>query len=423
MLDRLPAYEGKAPIPVDEEARLADLHRLELLEDQVGRSFQGIVELAALVCDKAMGQISLVEEDHERVLVSYGHNFKEIPRDISYCAYSIVEPDEIVVIENGAQDERFKEFPYVVKGKYLFYAGVPLTTTAGHTIGMLCVLDDEPGSLEPWQKKVLVALSRQVVTVFELQGALRESDREHRRVMDAAHRSEQDERDRLKEVRNVMHDLATPLSVMRVQAQLLMQALEGDEKLKGRAGMIKTAVKRSRHLMSDLDAIVRMKSRRPSVDHGVIPLRPALVEAAQGFRDLADKEGARLILEPDEGFWVVADVDRLNQVLSNLLSNAVKFTPEGGTIRLGASSVGDEVVVTVRDDGVGFPSEKAKEIFQPFVQVHEEAPDRPQGTGLGLAIAKRLVEAQGGKIWAESEVGQGARFRFTLPLAEGPAEE
>lgn len=109
------------------------------------------------------------------------------------------------------------------------------------------------------------------------------------------------------------------------------------------------------------------------------------------------------------------DRERTLQVLSNLLGNAVKYTPEGGTITLGAELLPTEVVISVRDTGPGIPPDDVPHVFDRYWQAKRS--DR-RGIGLGLPIAKGLVEAQGGKLWVESEPGRGTTFFFTLPARD-----
>jgi len=112
---------------------------------------------------------------------------------------------------------------------------------------------------------------------------------------------------------------------------------------------------------------------------------------------------------------VLADPPRLEQVLVNLIHNAIKFTPPGGAVDLTAQPDGDFVCFTVRDTGAGIPADELERIFERFYKA-----DRARssgGTGLGLSISRHLVEAHGGRIWAESEEGRGSAFHFTLPVA------
>src|SRR5262249_42956733 len=134
------------------------------------------------------------------------------------------------------------------------------------------------------------------------------------------------------------------------------------------------------------------------------------------IRPQAEGKGQRLEIDlltslPD----VSVDARRIGQVVSNLVRNAIKFTPQDGTIRLSASQQGRQILVCVADTGPGIPQEHLAKIFDGFWRV--PGPQK-QGTGLGLSIAKGIVEAHGGKIWAESELGKGSSIFFILPLAD-----
>ncbi len=124
---------------------------------------------------------------------------------------------------------------------------------------------------------------------------------------------------------------------------------------------------------------------------------------------------------PDRVSPVRGDEDRLGQVLVNLLHNAVKFSPNGGTIVVGVSETVDEVTVWVRDPGIGVPRADLTRIFERFYKVDRARVRGRGGTGLGLSIARHVVDAHGGRIWVESEEGQGSRFAFTIPTAPSSA--
>ena len=139
-----------------------------------------------------------------------------------------------------------------------------------------------------------------------------------------------------------------------------------------------------------------------------------VAEAVDMLRSLATSSSIDLVLEEtcDDLPHVCADVHRVQQVLSNLIGNAVKFTPRGGRIVVRCSRAPREVRFEVRDTGPGIPAEYLPHVFGQFWQASRS--DR-RGIGLGLAIAKGIVEAHGGKIWVESEPGEGSSFFFTLP--------
>jgi signal transduction histidine kinase len=138
----------------------------------------------------------------------------------------------------------------------------------------------------------------------------------------------------------------------------------------------------------------------------------------EGIRNLAWNQ-SRVSIEsliPPDLPTVLADETRVKQIVNNLLYNALRHTPEGGLIVLQARPLGDMVQVSTSDTGRGIPPEALPNVFERYFQAERDE-RHVEGTGLGLSIVKQLVEAHGGTIWVESEIGQGTTFRFTLPQA------
>ena len=120
---------------------------------------------------------------------------------------------------------------------------------------------------------------------------------------------------------------------------------------------------------------------------------------------------------------VAADADRIQQVLTNFLSNAVKFSPAGGEVVLGAGLQGHELVVWVKDQGIGIAPEVLPKVFDRFFRVDNSTTRTIGGTGLGLALVKEIITTHQGRVWVESALGQGSTFFFTLPLAQSPVPD
>lgn len=219
-------------------------------------------------------------------------------------------------------------------------------------------------------------------------------------------------------VNAISHDLRIPLTGITGYAEFLEDEVGGplSEQQREFARQIQQTAARMTRLLNDLLDFARYEAGQIKVAPRPIDLTPILRGAIATFRPVAEKKGLRLTLElVDTLPTVLADPDRTLQVVSNLLSNAIKFTPEGGEIRLKAYTEPGVVTTEVSDTGMGIPSDALPHLFERFFQT--EAGLKAGGTGLGLPISKELVEAHGGTMTVDSEIGVGTTFRFTLPKA------
>ncbi len=208
----------------------------------------------------------------------------------------------------------------------------------------------------------------------------------------------------------VAHDLRSPLNAIMMNAEL-MAMVDDVEKLRRRAEAISRVSKRMEHLVESMLDIATLEAGRFTVKPAPQPVGELLDDATEMLGHQAAAK--QVVLERDadaDDATVCADRERVVQVLSNLVGNAVKFTPPGGTVTISAHREPDTVRFTVADTGPGIGAEDLPRVFDRFWKR-----ERAGGTGLGLFIAKGIVEAHAGRIWAESERGQGARFHFTLP--------
>jgi signal transduction histidine kinase len=146
-------------------------------------------------------------------------------------------------------------------------------------------------------------------------------------------------------------------------------------------------------------------------------LATMITKVAAGLREQARTKEIVLQLDlPPELPLILGNHVRLDQVVSNLVGNAIKFTRKGGTVTVSAREEKDEVVVEVKDNGIGIAPEDQVHLFEKFYRISSEETSDIEGTGLGLTIVKSIVEAHGGRIWVKSQLGQGSTFGFALPL-------
>jgi PAS domain S-box-containing protein len=214
----------------------------------------------------------------------------------------------------------------------------------------------------------------------------------------------------------VSHDLKNPVGTIRLAAHLLRQPDRLDSVGLGKlTDTIQRSVDKMQLLIGDLLDFDKIQSGSFTIETSRDSVARLITPAIDDLRLVAEDKGQTVETKlPQSLPQVAADKPRISQVMYNLLGNAIKFTPEGGTITVSARTQGNEVVIAVADTGPGIPSEHLAKVFDWFWQA---AGGKKMGTGLGLSIAKGIVEAHGGRIWAESEMGKGSSFLFTLPLA------
>ena len=219
------------------------------------------------------------------------------------------------------------------------------------------------------------------------------------------------------------HELRNPLAPMSNMLQVIKRA-DGDHELVKRAHeTIERQLGQMVRLVDDLLDVNRITHDRLELRWDEVELLAVIQQAVEVARPLIDAAGQQLLIDlPDEPIYLKADRVRLAQVFGNLLNNSCKYTRQGGTLLLSAKREGDEVVVTVKDNGAGIPQDKLDSIFDMFMQVDRSSERSQDGLGIGLTLVKRLTEMHGGSIEARSDgEGQGSEFIVRLPVLNRPA--
>lgn len=219
-------------------------------------------------------------------------------------------------------------------------------------------------------------------------------------------------------VANVSHEFRTPLTAIQGFAETLIGGAIDDPQNRGRfLAIILEHSRRLARLTEDLLRLSQMDAEQLEMEIRAVSV-PQLIESCyETAQRRAGEKGLALSLNlPSQIPDVLADNRRLQEVLQNLLDNAIQYTLPGGKIVLSAETRGDDVIFTVADTGIGIPQADQPRIFERFYRVDVARSREAGGTGLGLSISKHLVEAQGGRIWVESEVGVGSKFHFSIPV-------
>jgi len=217
-------------------------------------------------------------------------------------------------------------------------------------------------------------------------------------------------------IANISHELRTPLHSIRGFAKLMLGGKVPDPETQKE--FLTTIDKQSERLGTLIDSLLdmsRLESGRFQIQKQRLSIKDIIHETVESFYSLASEKGAVInedipVALPE----IEADGERVRQVMVNLLSNAVKFSNGGGSVTVKGEVNCGELLVQVTDHGIGIPKEAMPHLFERFYR----APDSMArgGAGLGLYISEQIIEAHGGRIWAESKVGQGSTFSFSLPL-------
>jgi signal transduction histidine kinase len=262
--------------------------------------------------------------------------------------------------------------------------------------------------------------------------ASKELTEKNRRLAQAVERLQEADRIKSNFLATVSHELRTPLTSVIGYSEMLLEGIAGELNDEQRE-YVRTVMEKGDQLLQLITGILdisRMEAGEMRFQREPFDLEEIVSIALSTIAPHARRKKLLMQCELSPALpEVLGDRDKIRQVLLNLLNNAVKFTPEGGRVEIRAS-VGrlapeksdspPGVEVSVRDSGIGVPPEHHKKIFDPFFQVDNTSTREFGGTGLGLNIVKRFVEAHGGVVWVESEMGKGAGFHFTLPIAPPP---
>jgi GAF domain-containing protein len=288
---------------------------------------------------------------------------------------------------------------------------VPLLSEE-HIVGGLVISRNTAGEFPVEVVELLKTFATQSALAIQNARLFREIEQKSRELAAASHHKSEF-------LANMSHELRTPLNAVIGFSEVLLQRMFGELNAK-QDEYLKDIYASGQHLLSLINDILdlsKIEAGRMELAPAPFHLPTALENAVTLVRERASRHGIALQLDIDPQLGeLVGDERKVKQVLLNLLSNAVKFTPEGGRVSLKAGRKDGAVEIAVTDTGIGIAPEDQAAIFEEFRQVGSDETRKQEGTGLGLTLAKKFVELHGGRIWVESELGQGSTFTFTLPI-------
>jgi two-component system phosphate regulon sensor histidine kinase PhoR len=370
-------------------------------------------DLSARVDLAGGDELSAMEDALNQTAERLGQNFAEIESRRHELATMLDSMQEAVVAVTSEGQVRWSNAVMQRIAGTQIRAGRPLVHFVRDPELLACVR----GALEHGEVRYGRASSLAPGRIFEINAAPLPSGGALAVLHDVT-RVEAAEKSRRDFIANVSHELRTPLTSIQGYVETLVEEPEPNaETTREFLGVILKNATRMNRLTEDLLALASVES--PDYKLAAQPMRASglVRDAIESLGGIVVDSGIELESAGAPDDLVMADSDAMNQIFGNLIENAIKYAKAGKRILIGARQLPKEVEFFVQDFGPGIASEHLERIFERFYRVDKARSRESGGTGLGLAIVKHIVLAHGGRIWAESELGAGAAFHFTMPMA------
>jgi len=385
-------------IPIEENLRLAELHRYEILDTPPEPDFDEMALLASQICKTSFAAISFIDRTRHWSKAVVGLKKTCFDRNISFCSHTILG-DDLLEIENTFFDERFSDSPLVTEyPKIGFYAGVPLITSKGFKLGTLSVSDYEPRKLSAQQILTLKILSRHTVKLMEM------------RVINKEISDKAEIQQRIISV--ISHDIRSPLYTIKTFLDLNAENVFTHEEQTNLLSALSVNVSRTLQLLDNL--VEWGKIQLAFSNHtDILNLRDVVNECIEQAELNMLIKNNLIVNEVEPDVLVNADKEGIQFILRNLISNANKFT-ENGSIQITFLIKNEKCYLKVRDTGVGLEMEKASQLLDNTGLFHTSGTQNEKGNGLGLSLIKSYLNKTDNHIEIKSKVNQGTSVCFSL---------
>lgn len=398
--------------------RLAELEATGLLDSSVEETFDRFTRLASTILKTPVSLVSLVDRERQFFKSSIGlqepwASSRETPLSHSFCQ-QVVETSQPLCIVDARIDPLFKEHLATLELGIVAYLGVPITTAKGHTLGSFCAIDTKPREWSPEELATLSDLTALLIGQVEFRLLAQQLHAEYLELRNL-------ELFRTETVEMLVHDLRDPLDS-------LLGGLDLTQKYGGLSETqnhyVDLAKNGGKVLLQMINGILDTRTDQSQLmELTKIEVDPEriIADACKQMLPLAKKAEVSLKWYTQGELSCMADADKLRRVIVNLVGNAIQHTPRGGEVSVFAHpDLGDTLLFSVSDTGDGIPKAAFCQIFvrgaSPLENRVKTNLPKATSTGLGLPFSQMAISAHGGRIWVESEIGQGTTFYFTIPL-------
>jgi len=397
------------PLPADEQARLQELYRLEILDTEAENQYDEIVALASQICKVPISLISLVDVHRQWFKAKCGLDANETSRNVSFCAHMLTQENDLLQVPDAHLDERFFDNPLVTTAPNIrFYAGVPLVTSNGYKLGSLCVIDRKPNSINEEQAYALRVLSNQIIRMIELKVKNKEIEEQKKHI-------EQQNKIQQKMLSIIAHDVRSPLASIR---QALEMDLDDFSKAERQmiVGELQSQVTTTLNLLNNLvdwgsEQILGTVNKNKIATN----LYELVATEIPSFHLTANFKNNTIINNIHQQLMVYTNPSMLLFVLRNLVTNALKFT-ENGCITLNGNIENNLIHLSVSDTGIGMSEAAIDNLLNKKLSKTTIGTKEEKGSGLGLLLAQDFIALLKGTISIESTIGKGTTVHLYFPI-------
>jgi signal transduction histidine kinase len=398
--------------------RLAVLEATALLDTPAEEAFDQFTRLASTILQTPVALVSLVDRDRQFFKSSVGlpepwASNRQTPLSHSFCKH-VVSTSAPLSVSDARSHPLLQNNLAILELGVIAYLGIPLTTAQGYTLGSFCVIDGKPREWTLREMEILRDLATLIIDKIELRLLAKQLHTDYLNLRNL-------ELYREEMVHMLIHDMRNPLTAFLGGLELMQLMGEMTDRQTHLVNMSREGGKMLLQMINGILDASKTETRFIALQ--LVDINPAQVikDACEQMSPLAEKGGVQLTWNTTCEKLHRADAIKLHRVLVNLIGNAIQHTPRGGAIAVETQAEGNAVRFSVTDSGQGIPSDAFEQIFKKFGQVKTHRVTGPS-TGLGLPFSRMVVEAHGGRIWAESELGKGTSFHFTIPVFPQPPE-
>jgi signal transduction histidine kinase len=392
-----------------EQRRLEALRSYNLLDTLPDQELDDITRLASVICQMPISLITLIDTDRQWFKSRYGLAGvdNETPRELSFCAHTIQNPHEILIVPDARQDARFRDNPFTVgEPNVAFYAGIPLVNQDGFALGSLCVIDDQPRTLNDVQLQTLKALARLVVEKFELRRANQELEEKRQKLQESYEDIEAF-------ARVVAHDLKTPVTNMYLISELLLRSPSAqvpEAQQQQRLELLRDSSLAMGRMVDDLLNFAKSSYQQQPLERQDVAL-DALIDEICKLHSFPPEQ-MRLVgpLTSCSSYRIL-----LKQILLNLIGNALKHANTSHPqVAISCHEEEGLYEIAVADNGCGMSDETKARAFELFYTAGAGGIAEARGHGIGLATVNTMVKRLGGSVRIDTAPGKGTTVRFTM---------